>query len=84
LNRKRANGHNRATGSTEVVDVRDMLCAQALALVAEAVGRMAMGASLEVRYNAEDVKRALEVWAGERGYGASDVGPSLLRIQRTS
>ena len=70
--------------SVAMLDVRDMMCAQALALVAEAVRRAAAGASIEVRYNAEDVRRDLEVWAKERGHGVREQGTNLLRIQRSA
>ncbi|MBI4343707.1 MAG: hypothetical protein HY601_02710, partial [Candidatus Omnitrophica bacterium] len=48
---------------TATVDVRDMLCAQALAVVSAAAARLADGASLDVRYNQDDVKQDLLVWA---------------------
>ena len=54
------------------VDVRDMLCAQALAAVAEAAKRLTDESTLEVRYNAADVQRDLLMWARERGYGVRE------------
>jgi len=50
------------------VDVRDMLCAQALAVVAEAAKQLAADAALEIQHNAADVRRDLLIWARERGY----------------
>lgn len=64
------------------VDVRDMLCAQALAVVARAAARLRAGQPLRIRYNAEDVKRDLLLWAGERGYPVSDAGAATLVIER--
>ena len=50
------------------VDVRDMLCAQALAVVAKAIERFTPGERLDVLTNAEDVRHDLIVWAKSRGY----------------
>ena len=62
------------------VDVRDMLCAQALALVAKALARLAPGEALDVRYNADDVRQDLLVWARGLGHPASVTGPMALRL----
>ena len=51
------------------VDVRDMVCAQALALVGAAVRRLHVGQAVDVVYNAADVRRDLLAWAAERGHG---------------
>lgn len=67
---------------TVTVDVRDMLCAQALAAVARALQRLPAGDALEVWHNAPDVKRDLLVWAEELGHDACDVSGSRVRIQR--
>jgi TusA-related sulfurtransferase len=64
------------------VDVRDMLCAQALALVARAMKRLRVGQWLRVLYNAEDVKHDLLVWAQEGGRPVVDEEPSVLQIAR--
>jgi TusA-related sulfurtransferase len=64
------------------LDVRDMMCAQALAVVAHAVERAAIGTSVDVCYNATDVKHDLSVWAREQGHGVHEAGNDLLRIQR--
>ena len=64
------------------IDVRDMLCAQALAIVAQAMTRLAHGAQVELRYNTEDVKRDLLAWANDRGYGVDAAGTDVLRIEK--
>lgn len=62
------------------MDVRDMVCAQALAVVARAVEALSHGACLKALYNADDVKRDLLVWARERGLAAVDDGSMSVRI----
>ena len=64
------------------VDVRDMLCAQALAKVAQALARLAPGETLDVRYNTPDVKQDLVVWAASHGHPAAAHGAGILRITR--
>lgn len=71
-------------GRSTTVDVREMLCAQALALVARALARVPRGAVLLVRYNAEDVKRDLAVWGAERGHTVEEAESGVLRIHRTA
>ena len=66
------------------VDVSDMLCAQALAVVAQALRQAAPGASIEVTFNADDVRRDLLIWAREQGHHAAPAGPARLRIQRSA
>lgn len=63
-----------------LVDVREMLCAQALAVVAQAMDRLTAGEPLEILYNAEDVRRDLLVWANDRGYIADEAGAGTLRL----
>lgn len=75
-----ANGPTGKTGSTEFVDVRDMTCAQALAVVARAASRLASGQPLNILYNAQDVKRDLIVWATDRGVKVSEGGPDRLQV----
>ena len=70
------------TGTSTVVDVRDMLCAQALAAVARAVESLRGGQRLDILYNAEDVKRDLLVWAQDRGHAIRAVEDSRLRLER--
>ena len=45
------------------VDVRNMLCAQALMLIMHAVRDLPAGSVLEVRYNKRNVHRDLAAWA---------------------
>ena len=63
-------------------DVRDMLCAQALAVVAQALERLPIGGILLVRYGAEDVRKDLLAWAAERGHAAAEADPGTLRLER--
>ena len=65
-----------------LVDVSDMLCAQALAKVAQALARLAPGETLDVRHNTSDVKQDLVVWAASAGHPAAEFGAGLLRITR--
>lgn len=62
------------------LDVRDMLCAQALAQAAGAMARVPRGAALRVLYNAEDVRRDLIAWARDRHYAAQPDGDGALRL----
>lgn len=59
-----------------------MLCAQALAVVARAVERLAAGASAAVLFNAEDVQRDLILWARERRHRVDIASPTMLRLTR--
>ena len=68
--------------SSVTVDVRDMVCAQALAVVAQALRRLQAGDAVEVLYNAQDVRRDLLVWAKDRGYPVLQVGEGALAIRR--
>jgi len=67
---------------TATIDVRDMLCAQALALVAQAVAHVPRGAVIEVWYNAADVKHDLLVWAQTHAHHVREVNAERLAIQR--
>ena len=69
-------------GAAQAVDVRDMLCAQALAVVARAMKPLRTGDALEVRYNAQDVKQDLLVWAKGVGHPANESGPTTLRFRK--
>ncbi len=62
------------------VDVRDMLCAQALAVVARAAGPLRPGVPLQVLFNADDVRQDLLVWAQGRGMRVSEDAPGTLRL----
>ena len=68
------------TSIVSTVDVRDMLCAQALAVVAQALGRLPAGSVLEVRYNVPDVKRDLLAWGRERGHAIHDATATTLHL----
>lgn len=63
-------------------DVRDMVCAQALAVVARALQQLAPGASLDVLLNAEDVRRDIISWASAAGHLVREASGGL-RVQRT-
>ena len=65
-----------------LVDVSDMLCAQALAVVAQALARMSTEDALHVRYTTQDVKQDLLIWAERLGHRVSEPDPSTLRIER--
>ena len=67
---------------TATVDVRDMLCAQALAVVAQALDRAPVDEGVSVSYNAEDVHRDLLAWAAEQGCLIHEEGPVVLHIRR--
>ena len=68
---------------TMAVDVRDMLCAQALAVVGNAIEPLKAGDALDVMYNTEDVKRDLIIWASDRGYDTRPVSDTALRMTVT-
>lgn len=69
--------------SGEQVDVRDMLCAQALVLVAKAIARVTMDESIQVRLNSKDVRQDLQVWASDKGYLIREISFEELIIKRT-
>jgi TusA-related sulfurtransferase len=71
-------------GASATVDVRDMLCAQALAVVAQAVGKLAHGQSLLARYSASDVKHDLLVWARDQGHRVHEPGAATLLIEKAT
>ena len=71
-----------AAPAAETVDVRDMLCAQALAVVARAVEPLSHGEIVSILYNAEDVRHDLIVWAQDRGHAIHAVEASSLRLER--
>ena len=54
--------------STATLDVRDMLCAQALALTDRAVRSLSADGALEVRCNTPDVVQDLLTWASDQGH----------------
>ena len=64
------------------VDVRDMLCAQALAVVSRAIDEAEGDEQIDVRCNADDVRRDLVLWARDRQHRIQDIGDSIVRLQR--
>ena len=64
------------------VDVRDMLCAQALALLAQSVDRLPIGRRAAILYTTDDVKLDVIIWARERGFIVSERSPGILRLER--
>ena len=64
----------------QTLDVRDMLCSQALARVAQAAARCQPGHVLNVWINAADVKHDLTVWASQRGAQVEEMTELSLRI----
>ena len=71
-------------GKPLTVDVREMLCAQALAHVSEAAARMEAGAIVTVLYSTEDVKHDLLVWSTDRGYRLREAGTGHVSLERSS
>ena len=64
------------------VDVQDMVCAQALAVVAAAMARVQPGDLLDVRCNADDVHRDLIAWARHAGHALRELDDRRLHITR--
>lgn len=64
------------------IDVRDMLCAQALAVVAQAIRALRPGQTAAVYVTAEDVQRDLIVWATAQGHGVTAPVGQTLHITR--
>ncbi|MBI3997316.1 MAG: hypothetical protein HY352_06630 [Candidatus Omnitrophica bacterium] len=65
---------------TLTVDARDMLCAQALAVVAQAVNALQPSQALDVMYNTMDVAADLRVWAASQGHSVHERAHRTLRI----
>lgn len=63
------------------VDVRDMVCAQALAVVAKALARLPSGAPATLLYGTDDVRRDLLAWVAGRGYAAAEI-PGALQVTK--
>lgn len=78
--RATAGGGVGAQMTEPTVDVRDMLCAQALALVAQAADRLRTGEELRVAYNTEDVRRDLLAWGRQGHHVVQDTGAGWLRV----
>ena len=71
-----------AVHTDQAVDVRDMLCAQALAVVSQLIERVAVRAKVTVQYNSEDVKRDLMIWATDQGHRVRAGRSETLEIER--
>ena len=63
--------------ASRTVDVREMLCAQALALVAQALAACPPGTPVRAVYSTDDVRRDLAAWAAERGYELREAGGAV-------
>ena len=68
--------------SMTVVNVHDMSCAQALALVAKAADALRPSESLEVQFSTEDVRSDLIIWALSKGFVVQDAAKELLRLTK--
>jgi len=62
------------------VDVRDMICSQALAVVAKAALRLSSGDRLIALINTEDVRRDLEAWASRLGHHVEPMERNAIHI----
>lgn len=67
--------------SAITIDVRDMVCAQALAIVAQAVERLPAGGLATILYNAPDVRQDLLLWARDRGCSIDEQTSGALHLQ---
>ena len=54
--------------TTQALDVRDLLCAQALMVVMKGMKEIEPGGTLEIIFNSDDVQRDLVTWATELGH----------------
>ncbi len=61
-------GWPRSGTTAAEVDVRDMLCAQAIQVVSQAARTLPPGSELDVVCNAADVYQDLLLWAKARAY----------------
>ena len=64
------------------IDVRDMLCAQALALASSAMNKLAPGNILQIVFNTSDVKNDLLIWAREKGHAVAQHTGTTLCLTR--
>jgi TusA-related sulfurtransferase len=71
-----------AAPTAVTVDVRDMTCAQALAVIAQSMARLTAGQGLDVLHSAEDVKQDVWRWAADRGHRASEPSAWTVHLQR--
>ncbi len=65
-----------------MTNVRDMTCAQALAVVAKAAEKLTPGEALDVQFNTEDVRSDLIVWALNKQLGVQDAAKEVLRLTK--
>jgi len=68
------------TASELSIDVRDMLCAQALAVVAQQLARLTAGGRVAIQYNTDDVKHDLIAWANDQGHRVDAATPGTLQM----
>jgi hypothetical protein len=61
-----------------------MLCAQALAVVAQAAARLPRGGTLAIAYNTDDVRRDLLAWARDRGLAVEESSVGILHLRNRS
>ena len=64
------------------LNVREMTCAQALAVVAKAAEKLPPGEALDVQFSTEDVRSDLIAWALTKSVGVQDAGKELLRLTK--
>ena len=69
-------------GDIPNIDVRDMLCAQALAVVSDAVKRRMPGEPVNVEMNSDDVRQDMVLWARRLGHRVEPLSLFILRIER--
>lgn len=67
-----------------VIEVQDMLCAQALAVVAQAASRLQLNQGLLIYYNSKDVGEDLLAWAHTRGYLTDSSNAHIMFLTRRS
>ena len=61
------------------LDVRDLLCAQALMAAMKGIKEIEPGGTLEITFNSDDVKRDLVTWATELGHAVVSVDDHDLK-----
>ena len=59
--------------TTLALDVKDLLCAQALMVVMKGIKEVESGGTLEITFNSDDVQRDLVTWATELGHDVVSV-----------
>lgn len=61
------------------LDVKGLLCAQALMVVMKGIKEIDAGGTLDVTFNSDDVKRDLVTWATELGHAVISVDDQDLQ-----